>query len=109
MTRALLLHRGDAWAASLEQILGRRYSLVAARDYRISSDFQLEHEILAANLVVVDVSIDDREMRKVLRIIRRVKTHCRTVLALVCVSRVNRGPRFQYDIEEIGARFVYGQ
>ncbi len=108
MTRAILLHRGDGWATNLEHLLRRQYSLTA-RNYCASSPHQLRHEIRGANLAIVDVSIDDQQMRAVLQIARRAKMKENQMLALVCISRVNRGPRFQHDIERIGARFVYAQ
>lgn len=108
MTRALLLHRGDGWTANLERILSRRYTLTT-RDYRANPSHQLSHELQTVNLAIVDVSIDDLQMRAVLQIIRRARMQRNPTLALVCITRVNRGPRFQYDVEEIGARFAYGQ
>ena len=104
LTRALLLHRGDSWTADLEGTLRLRYSL-RTMDYcrqHVTKECTGDVELL-----VVDVSIDDPKMRAVLQMIRQVKSEFIEAVAIVCVSRVNRGPRFQHDIELLGARFVY--
>jgi hypothetical protein len=104
--QALLLHREDDWSHELQRVFSRRY-LLSMRNYRKSSDHAIIADLQTVDLVIIDVSIDDPEMRHTLRILKVERA--RRPFAVLCVTRVNRGPRYQYDIERIGARFAYGK
>jgi hypothetical protein len=108
MERAIFLSRGDSWTTNLERALSFHFALVV-HNFRTNSIDQASEEIRIADLAIVDVSIDDQQMRTVLEVIRRARMQQNLKPALLCISRVNRGPRFQYQIERMGARFAYGQ
>jgi len=108
MRRAIFLNRGEIWTTNIERALSKHFALVT-HNYRNNLIQQVIDEIRAADLAIVDVSIDDQQMREVLEVIRRAKMQQHLKPALLCISRVNRGPHFQYQIERMGARFAYGQ
>lgn len=103
--RIMLLNRGDGWTENLERALSRRFTLVA-QNYLIKSRDRLIEELKLIDLAIVDVSIDDRQMRMALEVMREAKMLHNAGLALVFVSRINRGPRFQFEIERMGARLL---
>ncbi len=59
------------------------------------------------DLIILDVSHDDRETQNQLAEIRHYRAQHGPRPMLLCVSRLYRGARFQLDLESKGARVVY--
>jgi DNA-binding response OmpR family regulator len=59
------------------------------------------------DIVVLDVTQLKDEGWRELRQICQLCTQDKLPIQVLCCSRVYRGPRFELDIEQLGARFVY--
>ena len=62
---------------------------------------------VAADLAIVELSHVNDDRWRELRRICQLQTEDGLPIPVVCCSRVYHGPRFELDIERLGARFVY--
>lgn len=108
MTVQLLLVRFDNASE------GRLTELLRQRGYRVSA-YSREESLLEClsrfgreiDLVILDVSGNDPEVRNYLAEIVRYRAQHGHRPMVLCVSRVYRGPQFELELERKGARVVY--
>jgi hypothetical protein len=84
----------------------RGHSVLLTENWHFSStDFNAR--LSSADIAIVDVTrLDEDSLRQLRHICLRTRQDQFPVHVL-CYSRTFRGPRFELDIERLGARFVY--
>ena len=64
-------------------------------------------DLQTIEIVVCDVTALDEPAWRELRAFAVTLRQRPTVVLMLCYSRIYRGPRFELDVERLGARFVY--
>lgn len=59
------------------------------------------------DLAIIDVTVNDRESRMCLMQIKIIRARYGPRPALLCISKVYRGPQFELELERKGARIAY--
>lgn len=107
MARVVLANFDAEAAEQLDQLLRRnRHYTTQLPTFKSDREIRAIAQI-SCDLIILDVSKDDRISRAILtEILRRRAEPCLRPM-LLCVSRAYRGPRFEYDLERKGARLAY--
>jgi DNA-binding response OmpR family regulator len=107
VAKILLSKFDDEWTQSLVELFQREHHQVAICSSGQSVLNTLERTKEPYELLVVDVSADHENAMKLVKQIKRFRFQCGNRLKVLCVSRVYRDPRFEFELEKEGARLVY--
>jgi len=107
MAQILLVHFDELTARRLAEFLETRGHRVNTLDPAQSLEHILDDKVRGFDLVILDVSVQCRDAGKLLEGLKRYRDAHGPRPMTLCVSRVYRGPRFELDLEQQGARVVY--
>ena len=93
----------DNLASTLQN---RGHDVILADDHRRSLTNWNAH-MSSVEIVVFDVTNLNYDSKRRLRSICQLSRPDGSPVLVLCISRSYRGPRFELDIERLGARFVY--
>ncbi len=107
MARMLLVGFADVIAADIAAVLQRQGHKTEIYEGEAPLTKVLAHTEPQPDLVLIDVSRDDRQTWDRLVELCHFRDQYGPAPMLVGVSIVKRGPRFELEIERKGARLVY--
>jgi hypothetical protein len=109
MAAVLLIGSDRTYRENLASTLRARGHSVMVADWCRLPSADWNARMSAVEIAVFDVTqIDDVSRSQLCRICQCPRQDGFPVLVL-CYSRAYRGPRFELDIERLGARFVYAE
>lgn len=107
MARILLISPDETEQVRLATELRRRSHSVRMAGRCDSAALGSEGEQQPVEIVVCDVTgLDEAGRRELREFAEFVRQHPASIFML-CYSRIYRGPRFELEMERLGARFVY--
>lgn len=107
MARVVLANFDAEIAAQLIRLLQRnRHSATQLPAATFDLDGSTIGQV-SCDLIILDVSCDDRATRALLTEALRRRAECGPRPMLLCVTRAYRGPRYEFDLERKGARLAY--
>lgn len=107
VARVVLANFDDETAAQLIQLLQRARHRVTQLSAATFDHGPRAIGQVACDLIILDVSSDDRATRALLTEALRHRAECGPRPMLLCVTRADRGPRYEFDLERKGARLAY--
>jgi hypothetical protein len=107
VARLVLANFDAETAAQLIQLLQRNRHSATLLPTNTSGHGPQAIGQVSCDLIILDVSRDDRATRALLieALRRRAESGPRPML--LCVTRAYRGPRYEFDLERKGARIAY--
>ena len=107
MARVVLANFDAETAAQLIQLLERnRHSATHLPAATSNHDPRAIGQVLC-DLIILDITLDDKATRTLLTEALRRRAESGPGPMLLCVSRVYRGPRYEFDLERKGVRLAY--
>lgn len=107
MAEILLITPDPSEQTRLASVLRHRGHVVRLADRCQPATLSSESDRQPVEIVVCDVTHLDETGWRELRDFADFLRHNPTSILLLCYSRVYRGPRFELEVERLGARFVY--
>lgn len=107
MARVVLANFDAESGAQLVQLLKRNRHSATLLPATAPDDVERTISRATCDLILLDVSCDDRPTHALLGEIVRRRAELGLRPMLLCVARVYRGPRFELDLERKGARLAY--
>lgn len=102
----MLHHNRTAWVAEAVRNLSLRHTVNCLLLDAASPETALERWVRNADLVIIDVSKRDTHTDDALRTIWRLRAQQGQRPALVCITEIDHGIRFQLELERMGARVI---
>jgi DNA-binding response OmpR family regulator len=109
MATILLIGSDQTNQENLASTLRARGHSVMTADWSRLQSADWNTRMSAAEIAMFDVTQLDEDSRRQLRRICQWPRQDGFPILVLCYSRAYRGPRFELDIERMGARFVYAE
>lgn len=109
MAQILLISSNEVERTKLAAALRHRGHIVCLADHCGTADFRSGIGPQRIEIVVCDVAVLNEAGWRELRALAELLRHDPAGIRMLCYCRIYRGPRFQLDVERLGARFVYAE